>query len=217
MADFFPKREAELVDWLKNFSQVITENVTAWAIPADVASGLATKVTAYETAFLAATGENGTKALVIEKNEKRDALKAEVRTIKNKFIDYNDAVTDPNREKLGLPLRDKIPTPRPRPTSRPQLEVRPTNNRQHTVTALNQEGKKTKPADAHGVSFASAILNHPPVNADAIGHSFFRMKTSEVFDYNEEDRGKKVYYAACYENAKGETGPWSDIVEAIVP
>jgi len=80
MADFFPKREAELVDWLKNFSQVITENVTAWAIPADVASGLAAKVTAYETVFLAATGENRTKALVIEKNEKRDALKAEVRT-----------------------------------------------------------------------------------------------------------------------------------------
>jgi hypothetical protein len=48
-------------------------------------------------------------------------------------------------------------------------------------------------------------------------HSIFRRKVVEVFDYAEEDRGKKVFYAACYENAKGEAGPWSDIIEAIIP
>jgi hypothetical protein len=53
--------------------------------------------------------------------------------LKNKFIDYNDAVTDPDRVKLRLPLRDKKPTPKPVSTSRPALEVVPTNNRQHTI------------------------------------------------------------------------------------
>ena len=33
----------------------------------------------------------------------------------------------------------------------------------------------------------------------------------------EAERGKKVFYAACYENAKGEAGPWSDIIEAVIP
>jgi hypothetical protein len=218
MADFFPKRDAELLEWLKNFSAVLAENASAWNIPADAASGLTAEAGAYETIYEAAKGENGTRALVLEKNEKRDALKSDVRNIKNKYIDYNDAVTDPDRERLGLPIRDRKPTPKPRPVSRPTLEVLPTNNRQHTAAAINQAtGTKTKPADAYGVRYVWEIRETAPANAGELRHSVFRRKTTEVFDYNEEDRGKRVYYADCYENAKGEAGPWSDIVEAIIP
>ena len=218
MADFFPKRDADLLEWLKNFSSVLSEHAVAWGIPAQAASDLAAETAAYETVYEAATGENGTKALILEKNEKRGALKADVRNIKNKHIDYNDAVTDPNRERLGLPARDRKPTPKPAPVSRPLLEVAPTNNRQHTATAINQAtGKKTKPEDAHGVRYVWEIRDAPPANAGDLRHSVFRRKVSEVFNYSEEERGKKVFYAACYENAKGEAGPWSDIVEAIIP
>ena len=218
MADFFPSREAELLEWLKNFGAVVAENATLWSIPAATASGLTAQITAYEAAFEAANGENGTMARIVEKNGKRDALKADVRNVKNKFIDYNDAVTDADRERLGLPRRDRTPTPKPKPTSRPALEVLPTNNRQHTATAINQAtGKKTKPDDAYGVRFVSEIRDTPPANAEDLRYSVFRRKVVEVFDYPEESRGKKVFYAACYENAKGEAGPWSDIIEAIIP
>jgi hypothetical protein len=218
MADFFPKRDANLLEWLKNFSSVLSEHSEAWGIPVSAASGLATKVAAYEAAYEAAIGENGTKALILEKNEKRDTLKADVRNMKNKHIDYNDAITDPDRERLGLSIRDRKPTPKPRPASRPVLEVLPTNNRQHTGTAINQATrKKTKPEDAYGVRYVWEIRDTPPANADDLRHSTFRRKVSEVFNFSEEDRGKKVFYAACYENAKGEGGPWSDIVEAIIP
>jgi hypothetical protein len=218
MADFFPKREADLLEWVKNFSAVVTVKASVWNIPADTAQDLTAKVNAYETTYEAAKGENGTKALILEKNERRDALKADLRNIKNKYIDYNDAVTDPDRERLGLPIRDRNPTPKPKPTSRPLLEVVPTNNRQHTATAINQAaGKKTKPADVHGVRYVWEIRDAAPANADDLRRSVFRIKTTEVFDYEESDRGKRVFYAACYENAKGEAGPWSDIVEAIIP
>ncbi|MDR2417957.1 MAG: hypothetical protein LBD79_02760 [Treponema sp.] len=218
MSDFIPIKGAEQLEWLKNFSKVLGENATAWNIPTEVTSGLSVQVVAYETAYEAANGENGTKALIIEKNEKRDALIANVRSIKNKYLDYNDAVTDANRERLGLHIRDRKPTPKPRPTSRPTLKVQPTNNRQHTVTAINQAtGKKAKPDDAYGVRYVWEIRDTAPANADDLRHSIFRRKPTEVFDYNEEDRGKRVYYVACYENAKGEAGPWSDIIEAIIP
>lgn len=218
MADFFPKRDADLVEWLKNFSAVLSEHAEEWGIPAQAASGLAAETAAYVSAYEAAVGENGTRALVVEKNEKRNALKANVRTIKNKHINYNDAVTDPNRERLGLSARDRKATLKPPPVSRPVLEILPTNNRQHTGTAINQAtGTKTKPGDAYGVRYVWEIQDTPPAKADDLRHSVFRRKVSEVFDHREEDRGKKVFYAACYENAKGEGGPWSDIVEAVIP
>ena len=218
MADFFPRREAELLEWLKNFGAVLVANAAAWGIPTDTANGLNTQITAYEAVYEAAKGEKGTKALIIEKDEKQKALKADLRNVKNKFIDYNDAISDADRDRLGLPQHDHTPTPKPRPTSRPTLEVLPTNTRQHTVTAINQKtGKKTKPNDAYGVRFVWEIRDAPPASADDLRHSVFRRKVVEVFDYTEEDRGKKVFYVACYENAKGETGTWSDIVEGIIP
>ena len=204
--------------WLKNFSSVLSAHTIEWGVPEQESSDLAAETAAYEKVYAAAKGENGTKALILEKNEKRDALKANVRSIKNRYVDYNVAVTGPNRERLGLPSRDKKHTPRPAPTSRPLLEVAPTNNRQHTVTAINQAtGKKTKPADAYGVRYMWEIRDTPPTNAEDLRYQVFRRKVSEVFNYNEEARGKQVFYVARYENAKGEAGPCSDIVKAIIP
>jgi hypothetical protein len=218
MADFFPTRDIALLEWLKNFSAVLSQHGQAWGIPAHILTDLTGKMSVYETVFESAIGENGTKALVVEKNGKRKALKAEVRNIKNKHIDYNDLIEDADRERLGLPIRDHTHTSKPRPASRPILEVLPTNHRQHTASAINQNtGKKTKPSDAYGVRYGSEIRDEPPDRAEDLRYSVFRRKTSEVYDYPESDRGKKVFYAACYENSKGESGPWSDIIEAVIP
>ncbi|GHT67132.1 hypothetical protein FACS1894110_12050 [Spirochaetia bacterium] len=32
----------------------------------------------------------------------------------------------------------------------------------------------------------------------------------------EADKAKTAYYATCYENGKGEQGPWSPIVDAVI-
>ncbi|GHU22988.1 hypothetical protein FACS1894172_00210 [Spirochaetia bacterium] len=52
-----------------------------------------------------------------------------------------------------------------------------------------------------------------PINADDLEHSIFRREVSEIFDYPDSERGKKVFY----EHAKGEDGPRSNIVEATIP
>ncbi|GHU53188.1 hypothetical protein FACS1894200_13770 [Spirochaetia bacterium] len=218
MADFFPRRDAELLEWGKNFAAVVAENVTQWNISPTVSSDLTAEITAYRTAYELAKGENGTKALIIDKNDAREAMKTEIRSFKNKFIDYNDLVTNADRQRLGLPPRDHKLTPQPPPASRPILQVLPTNNRQHKATALNQtSGKKTKPNDADWVQFVSEIRDTPPDTAGDLRHSISSHKVVRVFNYREADRGKKVFYAACYKNAKGDEGSWSDIIEAIIP
>jgi hypothetical protein len=218
MADFFPTREAELLKWLKNFSTVVTANAAEWDIPVSAARNLATLVNAYTAVYEKANSEHRTKILVREKNEKAKELKAYVRTIKNKHIDYNDKIRDTGRQRLALPIRNQAPSPRQRPESRPLLEVVPSNHRQHTVMSINQAtGKKTKPTDADKVRYAWEIRDSAPVSASDLRHSITIRKTTRIFEFNETDRGKSVYYAACYENGKGDLGSWSNIVEAIIP
>jgi hypothetical protein len=218
MADFFPTKDADLLPWLKNFSTALTAGAAAWDILPAEASTFATKVSAYEVVYDEAVGENRSRPLVIAKNRMKKQIKDSVRTIKNRYLDYNDAVTEEDRARLGLPVHDRDLTPKPAPVSVPVLEVVPRNNRQHTVTALNQKtGKKQKPEDAHGVRFVWEIRDTVPVDAGDLRGSVFRVGTRVVFDYREAERGKRVFYAACYENGKGYRGAWSDIVEAVIP
>jgi hypothetical protein len=218
MASFFPTREAELLGWLENFSTVLTTNADAWDIPKTEADNLANHIKAYAAVYKESKGENGTKALIVEKNEMQKAVLDKVRKIKNRYIDHHDVVTNPHRERLGLPLRDQVSSSKPKPKSRPVLEVTPTNHLQHTVTVLNQtSGKKKKPEDADGICYVWDIRDTAPESADELRHPTFKRQAVEVINFEECDRGKRVFYAACYQNAKGEKGPWSIIAEMIIP
>jgi hypothetical protein len=37
-----------------------------------------------------------------------------------------------------------------------------------------------------------------------------------IVTHTEGDKGKPTYYAACYKNGKGDTGPWSPVEEAFI-
>jgi hypothetical protein len=43
------------------------------------------------------------------------------------------------------------------------------------------------------------------------------LDTPFVINFDENQRGKAVYFCLCRENNTGEKGPWSEIVKAIIP
>ena len=52
---------------------------------------------------------------------------------------------------------------------------------------------------------------------DALTHSVFSSKTPHIMTFPDIERGKTVSMAVCWENPKGEKGPWSEIISTIVP
>jgi hypothetical protein len=57
----------------------------------------------------------------------------------------------------------------------------------------------------------------PPADHNALTRSVLATRTPHTFEFTEEERSKTVYMAACWQNEKGQKGPWSEIVSAIVP
>jgi hypothetical protein len=47
--------------------------------------------------------------------------------------------------------------------------------------------------------------------------SVLATRTPHILEFTEEERGKTVYVAICWQNEKGEKGPWSEMESAIVP
>ena len=216
--DYIPSRDEDFLIWVKNLFDYANVHEADWLINPDAWTQFDKQIKAYEAALKKAQEPNRGSADVLVKNETRDALKKTVRQLVKEYLEYNHLITDEDREHMRLPIHDTTHTRRPRPGSRTALTGQPTNNRQHTLSALDQKtGKKTKPNDAYGVKYAWEIRETLPESPDDLRHSLFSRKTVHVFDYEEKDRGKKVFYAARYENAKGEGGPWSDIIDLLIP
>jgi hypothetical protein len=76
---------------------------------------------------------------------------------------------------------------------------------------------KAKPAGQHGAEIRWAILDTPPVDVKELIHSSFDTRTPFTLEFEGHECGKTVYFCLCWENTRGEKGPWSKIVSAVIP
>jgi hypothetical protein len=99
----------------------------------------------------------------------------------------------------------------------PDTDARTTRNHfEHRVRALDALGRAAKPDDAYGVAFAWQVGGEKPAAGADLPKSRFSRRPSIVVSHSEADKGKPVFYASCYENSKGDQGPWSPVVEAVI-
>jgi hypothetical protein len=67
------------------------------------------------------------------------------------------------------------------------------------------------------MELAWAILPAPTVDWKELIHSSFDTHTPLRLTFDGTERGKTVYFALRWENTRGEKGPWSEIMSAIIP
>ncbi|MDR1126966.1 MAG: hypothetical protein LBL06_02435 [Treponema sp.] len=218
MADCIPMREIDLLRWALNFATLCLANQDLWGLPPTEVATLNAAVAEFDNIYRTALGPNASKADILLKNEKKKALKVLLRDFKNRNIDPNRAVTDPNRERLGLTIRDIKNTPVPPPTTVPEFEFTYPGARRIDVHFRDFGSKrKAKPKGAAGAVILYSVRATPPVNQDELAHSVFTSRTPYHFEFKEEERGKMVYVALFWQNRKGDRGPWSEIQPVIIP
>jgi hypothetical protein len=215
--DYIPKNDDELLVFTENLYAYALANYTRWQVPSPQ-SFLEAPIAAYKTALTAYQDPNHGKIDTLNKNETKKTLDSALRTYIQGFTARNPAVTDEDRERMGLPLRDTTPTHHPEPDVKPVAEAAPSGKGRHTVTALNpQTGNKKKPPLVKGVAFAHRVRSaeEKPAAAEDMP-SVFQTATVKNFQWGAEVYGKAVDYACAYENKGGKRGPWSDVASLIV-
>jgi hypothetical protein len=61
------------------------------------------------------------------------------------------------------------------------------------------------------------IADTPPVHVKELTHSEFATKNPLDLSFDEDQRGKRVYFAARWESGTVKKGPESDIFSAVIP
>jgi hypothetical protein len=218
MADYMPTKDTDFLEWALNFIALCIQNQTSWGLPSAETTALNTEVSEYEGVYETAIGPSASKADVLLKNEKKAALKDSLRDFKRRSIDPNKAVTDPDRERLRLPIYDGKLTPVPPPSTTPEFEFTYPGARRINVHFRDFGSKsKAKPDGVAGAVIFYEVRDTQPANQDELLHSIFTGRTPYHFEFKEDERGKKVYFALFWQNGKGDKGPWSEIQFAIIP
>jgi hypothetical protein len=217
--DYIPQGDSAFLTWVKNLFAYLVVHAINWNInPSTWMHIDPPMITAYDDALTKAKDPNRGKADVLLKNETRNVLKTAVRKYVKEHLEYNSLISDDDRKRLGLPVHDTKPTPVSDPTTFPVAAVKHPSPGVIEVNVTDSEsGRKAKPAGIHGFELAWGIFETPPTDWGQLNHSSFCTRTPLRLTFSGNERGKTLYFALRWENKRGVKGPWTEILNAIVP
>jgi hypothetical protein len=173
----------------------------------------------FDTALTAAEDKNTGEAATIRKNKAETALKDAFKSYGNEYIKYNHRVSDEDKSLAGFHVNKKTHTPVPRPATKPVITADTRNAREVRLSFMEKGAKRMgKPRLIDACVIRWVISDHMPtdiselVNIETITKSPFTLK------FKESDRGKRLYFVACWQIERGRIeGPMTDIEFVIIP
>jgi hypothetical protein len=218
--DFLPEKDRSLLQWVTSFLSYLSSVMMRIGFPSDVYAKLTELCTSFSQKLDAAeTPATRTKLTVQDKNTVKSALKASVRQAVREYLTYNHEVTDTDRDGLGIPIHKTTRTPAPVATEAPEADI-DTSVIGRLIIAFFEKGhrhKKAKPAGQHCVEIAWTLSDTPVTRWDELIRSNVDTNSPFTLVFENDQRGKTIYFAIRWENTRGEKGPWSEITSAIIP
>lgn len=221
MADYIPAPDDEFDTYATTkFGPDANTNQVALDIAADDLAALNGALVQWGYAWPGFTNaETAFRAATEEKDMRRKVLDAAIRTIAGK-VQANKAVTDAQKESLGITVRKTTRTPAPVPSTTPSIQRIDTSTRSilrlFIVDATTPE-TRAKPAGVQGCEIREQIGGTAPVDPGAMQFLAIETRMPYRADFEATDVGKTAYFALRWLNTRGVPGPWSAIFNAVIP
>ncbi|MDR0562071.1 MAG: hypothetical protein LBG73_05220 [Spirochaetaceae bacterium] len=213
-----PTKESEYIDWCENLLTVCQANKTSWHLSEDKLDEISALFTQFKQQHHLCATPAHTQVDMQKKHDLKAALVKKTDVFITNELQYTYYVTDQGRAQAGVPIHDKIPTPVPAPDTIPDVETDMPYPRtlrlKFRAPGSQRWGKDPR---ARGVECRWTLADAPPSNIEDLSHSEFATSSPLELTFKEEQRGQRIYFALRWENGAAKKGPWSDILNAIVP
>lgn len=215
---YIPSRDGLLTTWSNNFSTLISATPTAYGLVAGDATAYAALNTAYINAYALALNSptRGPSSIVTKDTAKANVI-ARARQLAD-IIQANPAVTDTQKQDLGLTVRKTNRTPTPAPTTSPQLSIIAATPLQHTLRMVDQltPSARLKPFGAIELALLVYIGTVPPVPGASPTFQQGFTKNPIGVNFSGADVGKTAYYVGNWKTRTGLLGPISNMVSCVI-
>ncbi|MDR1374557.1 MAG: hypothetical protein LBJ24_06265 [Treponema sp.] len=217
--DYIPAGDAGFDKWFIFLVQYVTARCAGetWThIPQAALTGLDGARSAWTAAYAKVQGPH-TKVDTEAKNDAKKAAKAVLRPFVNQYLRYLP-VTNEDRTAMAIPNHDTRLTKTPAPAGIPEVEAQTPHPRVLSFRFRGAGRKRWgKPEGVHGMELVWLLSDTPPKLVEDLVHSSFATKSPLVLTFEENERGKRLYYAVRWETGTVKKGDFSEIFLVFVP
>jgi hypothetical protein len=217
--DLIPSNDDEFDHFQEHFVTNVVASPAKYGLLTEDATALQAGQTAWSAAYAAHNkARNDAQTAVRTKDVTRGQFETILRSAAQK-VNGSFTINDGLRASVGLRPRDVPRSLVGAPTTRPlgRIELRgPSTFVVHFVDEKTPL-RRAKPKDAQGCQIWTYVGDTAP--ADPSGYTFLALDTRTPYtdQHRPSNAGKTVFYLLRWQNAKGEPGPWSDVVMAKIP
>jgi len=217
--DYMPENDELFNNLQNNVYEAAKANTEEWLIPLELLTGLNLPRTRWLGALAKSRNpETRTSAVTQEKNDAKRAYTAILRPFIQGQLMHNSKVTDADRRAMGLPVYDRTPTKPPVPASRPELRVVFSQFTQHCLYVRDSLlTGRAKPPHVVGYELWRKIGGSTEPLFEEMQLVELVLRSPHIVEYTSAERGQTVWYFVRWVNTRGEKGPRSEIISAIVP
>lgn len=158
--------------------------------------------------------ETATKKKELDKKQLRDLISGLVGKVKG-----TPGMTPDKLVAAGITPPSATRTPEGVPTTRPIGRAEPKPNHGSVVHFGDEMTplKAAKPPGVHGCEVWLFVGAEPPASPSAYTFLALDTRTPYTDMHDAADAGKNAYYLLRWQNHKGESGPWSDVITIKIP
>jgi hypothetical protein len=157
-------------------------------------------------------------SITFAKNEKRKKYEKVLRQLV-KNLQCNTHVTPDDLHGMGILIPPSTHTDAPVEKYAPDSDT-DTSTIGRLIFHFFEKGsrhRKGKPAGQHGAELRWSLSETPVTEWNELAHSEIDTNSPFTLVFENDQRGKTVYFALRWENTTGKKGPWSEIRSAIIP
>jgi len=217
--DVFPSNDGEFDLFQIQFITTVAANPAKYGLlPADV-TALQAEQGAWQKALSGhLKAQEDARTATQSKESARTTFETLLRGMARKV---HGSAGDDNtlRVAAGLKPRDGTRSTIGAPTTRPLGRIEVKANRTLVIHFVDEETptRLAKPSGVQGCQVWGFVGDAKPEGAS--GYAFLALDTRTPYadEHGPEHAGKTAYYLLRWQNAKGETGPWSDVVSMTIP
>jgi len=212
--DFLPAADADLEEWVLVFDQRINAEWVSYGLTAGDAAAFHVLVLDFSAKLAVANAPaSRTRVSVAAKNLSRALLKKNARQLA-RIINAHPGVSDQQRVDLGLALRKAAVTAIAAPSTRPMLMVDHLGRVRLVDEALPQ--RRGKPPGVLGAIIFAKLDGPAPVESSDAPFAGLATRPIHQVPLPDHSSGRRLWVMARWVNARGEEGPLSKVVCAMM-
>lgn len=219
MKDYVPKADADFDNWQSRLISDVKKNAKTWLISEEDLTPIYGLQLRWTDIFaITSNKQNRTSADVQLKKEVREDLEKAIRQMVRQWLANNSRVTDADRIRMGLTVKTGTRTPAAVPDSSPMGVIDFSVRQQHSIEFFDEASahSNAKPEGVHGCEIFVKIDGDAPKSVDEMTYLGTCTASPFVAKYDGTKSGKTAWYWLRWINSRGEAGPWSVAISAMI-